>query len=582
MKNKWFIYLIIVLSVIILGANQYVRLKYDISMSKYMKYSKDFTQAELRLLAQYPQLIYGGNINEPPLGMYSPENGQYLGLVVDHISALSIELGKDILSQPMVWEDALEALKNGETNLCDMIPSAERAQYYEFTDTIYTLTGVAAVRKGEQDKINQMFWHDVIVAVPKSDYILEHIIDRVNPSKIRYTKDIAEGIALLDQGTVDAVVGDEPVLRYYLNELQYRDRYEISTKLLYKDGCALAVPKAQKDLVPVLNKAIFQLKKNDTIPKINSKWLTSSTQEAYQNTESLKITMLLLAMASFLIVSTIYMWNRSLMNLVSEKTKALAQAKDELELAFNTHKENQARLTQENKMSAIGQLAAGIAHELRNPLGVIRNASFLLGESWEDSDVRDMSLSSIDTAIERSSNIIDNLLNFSRKNSSLVEKIHLHSHVAEVCRFYKPALQDQKIQLRNEIDRSIYIEIDQTALRHILFNLIQNAIDAIGQDGTIRIYATAHAAEAHLILHVEDDGQGIEKAQIEKIFEPFYTTKDIGKGTGLGLYIVYTETEKLKGEISAKSEKGKTTFSLKLPILAMENNHEPQTKNTTC
>lgn len=233
-------------------------------------------------------------------------------------------------------------------------------------------------------------------------------------------------------------------------------------------------------------------------------------------------------------------------------------------------------------MSAIGQLAAGIAHELRNPLGVIRNASFLLGESWEDSDVRDMSLSSIDTAIERSSNIIDNLLNFSRKNSSLVEKIHLHSHVAEVCRFYKPALQDQKIQLRNEIDRSIYIEIDQTALRHILFNLIQNAIDAIGQDGTIRIYATAHAAEAHLILHVEDDGQGIEKAQIEKIFEPFYTTKDIGKGTGLGLYIVYTETEKLKGEISAKSEKGKTTFSLKLPILAMENNHEPQTKNTTC
>lgn len=671
MKNKWYAYFAVLALLLLLGTDKYIHQKYSLHLPAYFRYAQDFDERDQAILAQYPSLVYGGNINDPPLGMYYPENGQYLGLVVDHMSALSIELNKDIIAKPMVWDDALEALKNGETNLCDVIPSEERRKHYAFTDPIYTLTGAVMTQKDFQNQGNAFDWARVTVAVPKSDYALEVLAGKVPPQRIVQTKDIAEALELLEEGSVQAVAGDAPVLRYYLNELKHRDNYRIALDNLYRVPCALAVPKSQSDLVPVLNKAIFHLKQNHTIPKINSKWLASEVNSAYENTQRLKLILLFILALSFLVVYTIYMWNRSLQNLVDDKTRELKHTKNELEVTFNaiknyivmldsqgritninqaylsklsqtlaqmlgqnymalpiiceferqydgiikklldknyyneiatfkpsydfktskgiyrlrlypleygpyvmvrmaimieditTEKLNEAKLTQENKMSAIGQLAAGVAHELRNPLGIMRNSTFLLQDSWDDETLRTMALESIDSAIERSSGIIDNLLSFSRKNADQTEKTGLHQLVEEVFSFFAASLKDKKIQLINKT-QAFTFETNQNSLRHILMNLIQNAADALGQEG--RIEVSSALEPDNLLIFVRDNGPGIPSAHAAKIFEPFYTTKEVGKGTGLGLYIVYTETEKLGGEISVESEPQNTVFSLKLPL----------------
>ena len=674
MKKRWYIFFLLMSIIIISGINHFIILEYNINLLKYIEYSKDFTNDEINIIKKYTPIVYGGNINEPPLGMYYQENGQYVGLVVDHMSALSIQLGETIISRPMIWENAMEALKNGETDLCDMIPSKERAKYYEFTDPIYSLSGAVAVKKGNENLVEGKIWKDVIIGIQKSDYALEHIDKLVKKENIRYTNDVKDAILLLEKGEVDAVVGDEPVIKYYLNELKYRDSYQIIPKSIYKDNCALAVPKSEKELVPILNKAIFMLKKNGTIEKINNKWIPSIDKNFTQDTEKLKLAMQVILLITFITAYTVYMWNRSLKNLVNIKTKELENTKNELEVTFNAIKEyiviidakgsikninkaflnsldskliefvnldyrtihilddfelkndevirkildkntinqqetftnqyelkttsgiyrikiypleyeahiieriaimiedithqklNQEKLTQENKMSAIGQLAAGVAHELRNPLGIIRNSTFLLNESWDDQPMRSMAIESIDSAIDRSSKIINNLLSFSRKNPDSFEDINIREIVSEVCKFFKSSIPRNKIKLNYNIDKDLVINTNSTSLRHIMMNLIQNSIDAIKSEGNVEI--RAYYENDNLIVQVEDDGEGIKEDEKTKIFEPFYTTKDIGKGTGLGLYIVYTEVSKINGEITVDSVEQKTVFTLKIPLFS--------------
>ena len=130
----------------------------------------------------------------------------------------------------------------------------------------------------------------------------------------------------------------------------------------------------------------------------------------------------------------------------------------------------------------------------------------------------------------------------------------------------------EKYNIEYEIicKKSLQVPINQESLNHILMNLISNAIDSMDNGGKIVI--SAYKVENSLVLELEDTGVGIENNDIEKIFNPFYTTKEPGKGTGLGLYIVYNEVKKLNGDISVYSELGEgTLFKIVIPIKKGEN-----------
>lgn len=234
---------------------------------------------------------------------------------------------------------------------------------------------------------------------------------------------------------------------------------------------------------------------------------------------------------------------------------------------------NEKKLLQDSKMVAIGQLASGMAHEIRNPLGLIRTHLFLLkGELKKDSREIQKSFKVMENAIDRISRIIHHLLDFSRSKDREFCWVNLYSFISEIFEFEKKVFQRNKINFELHGDRKLECWLVKEPLEHIIINLLSNAVDAMPEGG--KLIVSFKDEEGNLILRVSDTGQGIPPEEQKNIFNPFYTTKKPDRGTGLGLYIVYNEVQKLGGEIRLESKPGEgTSFFIHLPLKIRRSSH---------
>jgi two-component system, NtrC family, sensor kinase len=229
------------------------------------------------------------------------------------------------------------------------------------------------------------------------------------------------------------------------------------------------------------------------------------------------------------------------------------------------------QLLQSQKLASIGELSAGIAHEINNPLAIIRQeAEWLLHllkkESPPDMGELKNCLTEIVHQVDRSREITHNLLNFARRRQPVVQTVDLNRLIEDMTMLVEKEARNHHIAIKKEFQPDLpLIYSDSPLLRQVFLNLLNNAIQAIGQDGVLTVI-TRTADNNQLLVQVNDTGCGIPKEHLAQIFDPFFTTKPQGKGTGLGLSICHGIVEKLGGRISVASEVGKgSSFTINLP-----------------
>jgi len=224
-------------------------------------------------------------------------------------------------------------------------------------------------------------------------------------------------------------------------------------------------------------------------------------------------------------------------------------------------------LKQSEKLASMGQVSAGIAHELNNPLGIISLYSSLLKDELDADNQLYTDISLINEQAERCKKIVGGLLNFARKNQVKLVDTDIVEFVEHS---FKSLLLSDKISLRfTHKLKTPSIRIDPDQMMQVLTNLQRNAVEAMGNGGELRIDLSQNKTD--LIIKIGDNGSGISSLNLEKIFTPFFTTKEAGKGTGLGLPLAYGIVKMHKGTIHVKSnndpKKGPTgtLFTLTIP-----------------
>ncbi|MBI4654400.1 MAG: GHKL domain-containing protein [Nitrospirae bacterium] len=264
--------------------------------------------------------------------------------------------------------------------------------------------------------------------------------------------------------------------------------------------------------------------------------------------------------------------------MLSEKLKKdkekISNLNKELEGSIDALRLLQGKLVQAERLAAMGKLTADVAHEIRNPLtsigGFAKRLDKILPEGTKEKEYADF----IASEVERLENILRGVLTFSREVRFHLKKQDINDAARESIRTFKVMCDEQSIKIKENINTSLpHVLIDHEQVRQAVNNLITNAIDAMPKGGTITISTSMRELYdvKFVVIEITDTGTGIPREKVDKIFEPFYTTKSIGAGTGLGLSICKKIMDEHNGLITVQSESGKgTSFTLYFPYQPSE------------
>jgi len=271
---------------------------------------------------------------------------------------------------------------------------------------------------------------------------------------------------------------------------------------------------------------------------------------------------------------TIEKLNEELEEKVRLRTTELETSNEELVQAIEALKEAQAQLVRSEKMASVGQLVAGIAHEINNPINAVVNTVSPLAETVEEltggeapseearQDALEM-LRVIRSGIERTQRIVGALRNYARTDGERPSVVDLSEDINESMALLAHLLRD--VTVERKLDATASLTAYRGQLNQALMNLLSNAAQAVDGQDDAHVTVRTRDLEGGVEIQVEDNGPGIPEDVKPRIFDPFFTTKEVGSGTGLGLSITHEIVARHNGEITVDSSPGKTLFTLTLP-----------------
>jgi two-component system NtrC family sensor kinase len=300
----------------------------------------------------------------------------------------------------------------------------------------------------------------------------------------------------------------------------------------------------------------------------NPRWLLVVKQdysEAFDDVNYANLwTLVFLHVSALSILIVVVLIARYMINVIRKRDEEAERLNDQL--------------LQAGKLASIGELSAGVAHEINNPLAIILTERQLLLDaakhlslsSPEFQEQFEDSMNQIDLQVQRCKRITQNLLRFSRRTESVIETVDLNAFIQEVVELMDREARSSGVKFFTELDPKLPpLLSDPSQLQQVFLNLITNAIDAHDGKpyGSVRIMTLADPTRQQVQVTVADTGAGIRPEHLNRIFDPFFTTKAVGKGTGLGLSICYSIVKRLGGSIAVQSERGKgTQFLIGLPF----------------
>ena len=252
----------------------------------------------------------------------------------------------------------------------------------------------------------------------------------------------------------------------------------------------------------------------------------------------------------------------------NQMTENLQQSRSELEQTVQTLKGTQAQLIQSEKLSAVGEFVAGVAHELNNPLAAVMGFSEILKDA--DVDVKySRYLEMIFKSAQRCQKIVRSLLSFARRHQPERKPVSVNTLVEDVLDIVGYQLRTGNIEVVTQFDPDLPVVLaDDHQIQQVLLNVINNARQAVEEhrpDGCIKIITEKSGENVRIVIH--DNGPGIPEENLRRIFDPFFTTKEVGKGTGLGLSLCYGIIKEHGGTITPLNRPGEgATFTIELPV----------------
>jgi C4-dicarboxylate-specific signal transduction histidine kinase len=254
----------------------------------------------------------------------------------------------------------------------------------------------------------------------------------------------------------------------------------------------------------------------------------------------------------------------------------LDKSRKALEASLHQLKENEMQLVQSEKLASLGRMSAGIIHEINNPLNFATTGLFTLRKKGkhlapEQREDYDEILTDVEDGLKRVQAIVSDLRMFTHPNTEQLAPVSVAEVVTPALRFLSNEWRDT-VQIEQKFAERQTILANKNRLIQVIMNLLQNSLDALkiktfadGEKPTIWIEGRVENGQS--ILTVRDNGSGIEAKHLDKIFDPFFTAKDVGEGMGLGLSICYSMVQEYGGKISVKTEPGKfCEFTLAFPV----------------
>jgi signal transduction histidine kinase len=497
------------------------------------------SDSEQAWLAAHPVIRVAPDPNFAPVEWFN-HIGDYQGMTSDYLPLLEQLLGVhfEIVVTPD-WKTVIRKAKHKEVDMLTAIAhTPQRAAYLAFTQPYLTMQGAVIGNRPLPGvhKLDDLANYKVAVV---EGYLWDDLLTpHADTIAINRFHDLQTALISTALNVTDVCVTVKESAQFIINKEGLHDLQVIST-LPQKTELHLAVRKDWTPLVAILNKGLAAISKKQH-DAIRQQWVHQEAPGFWQiplyRNSALAVLGILL-----LIIAGVTVWNRMLNTRVQRRTAELRRA--------------QQQLIQSEKMESIGRLAAGIAHEVKNPLAIIQMGNEYLSGELPDDDTTRAVIADIDDAVQRADTVIKGLLDFSRDKQLQLQPGSINEVIERALHLVGHEMRQRNIAVSASLAADLPdIDHDGNKLQQVLINLFMNAAQAMQRDGRLQVttrietLSERHQLDADcdghftlgeqvLWLEVADTGPGIPEQDGNRVFDPFFTTKPVGEGTGLGLSV---------------------------------------------